>query len=92
MRKTANGVAAFETFNYTLFPLTCDLISLKQSCQILRIALIERAPARFIQVNDGKRFDPIKTRTLTGTFKIWIAAGVNPGLSSLNYPFKGDKK
>ena len=57
-----------------------------------RFLAIERAPARFIQVNDDKRFDPIKTCTLTGTFKIWIAAGVNPGLSPLNYPFKGDKK
>ena len=53
---------------------------------------IDRAPVRFIQVNDGERFDPIKTCTLTGTFKLWIAAGVNPGLSPLNYPFKGDKK
>ena len=45
------------------------------------------APRGFIQVNDGKKFDHIKTGTLTGTFKIFIAAGVNPGISFLNYPF-----
>ena len=38
-----------------------------------------RAPKGFIQVNDGKRFNHIKTCTLTGTFKIFIAAGVDPG-------------
>ena len=48
---------------------------------------LDRVPKGFIQVNDGKRFDHIKTCTLTGTFKIFIAAGVDPGISPLNYPF-----
>ena len=46
---------------------------------------------RFIQVNDCKRFDRIKTCTLTGTFKIFIVAWVDPGISPLNYPFRGTK-
>ena len=39
MRKTPIGAVAFETFDCILFPLSCDLISLQQSCQIILIAL-----------------------------------------------------
>ena len=47
---------------------------------------LERAPRGFIHVNDGIRFDHIKTCTLTGNFKIFIAAVVDPEISPLNYP------
>ena len=47
------------------------------SMLILAIHIINRAPRGFTQVNDGKRFDHIKTCTLTGNFKIFIAAGVD---------------
>ena len=55
--------------------------------QIALLAYVDRTPVGFIQVNDGKRFDHIKTCTLTGTFKIFIAAGVDPGILPLNYSF-----
>ena len=48
---------------------------------------VDRAHVGFIQVNDGKKFDHIKTCTLTGTFKIIIAARVDLGILPLNYPF-----
>ena len=51
------------------------------------ICFLDGAPRGFIQVNNGKKFDPIKTSTLTGTFKIFIAAWVDPGISLLSYPF-----
>ena len=46
-----------------------------RTTSIVDLAHIDRAPTGFIQVNDGKRFDHMKTCILTGTFKIFIAAG-----------------
>ena len=47
---------------------------------------------KFTQVNDGKKFDHIKTYTLTGTFKIFIAAGVDPRISPTKITHFGGTK
>ena len=57
----------------------------------MRCRPLNWSPRGFIQVNQGKKFDHNKTCTLTGTFKIFIAARVDPGISPPNYHFWGTK-